>query len=47
LPTLLEAFDEQVIECAVVLTQPSQASHDEGVADEPPLLEIMKWLKVP
>jgi hypothetical protein len=31
-----EAVDEQLIECAVVLTQPWQVLDDEGIADEPP-----------
>jgi hypothetical protein len=42
LSTLPEAVDEQAIECVVVLTQLLQASHDEGDADDSPLMEIMK-----
>jgi hypothetical protein len=40
--TLLEAIDEQGIECVIVFTQPSQKSQDDTEADDPPLLEVMK-----
>jgi hypothetical protein len=40
--TLLEAIDEQGIECVIVFMQPSQKSQDDTEADDPPLLEVMK-----
>jgi hypothetical protein len=36
LPMLPEVVDEHAIECPIPLTQPSQASVGEGVADDPP-----------
>jgi hypothetical protein len=41
-PTLPKAVDEQSVECAVVLTQLWQSLDDEGIADKPPLMKVMK-----
>jgi hypothetical protein len=45
-PTLLEAVDEQDVECDVVLTQLSQETQDDTNADELLLLVVMKVLNV-
>jgi hypothetical protein len=38
LSTLPEAVVEQGVECGIVLTQPSQETHDDTDADEPPIV---------
>jgi hypothetical protein len=37
-PTLLEAVDEQHVQCDVVLTQPSQQTQDDTNVEEPPFV---------
>jgi hypothetical protein len=45
-PTLLEAVDEQDVECDVVLTQLSHETQDDTNADELLLLVVMKVLNM-
>jgi hypothetical protein len=43
-PTLPEVIDEQHIECDIVLTQPSQKTHDDTDVEETPFVVSNKTM---